>query len=165
MSAARLQLASGPWRGAVEVHTAGDEYVIRAGAREVRVRLVELDTGRVHATVDGRRLVLFCARQGEAVQLHFAGRVYTFRQARDEPQAPVVSAEGDVRAPMPGVVTRVLVQPGDQVHPGQPLYVLEAMKVETVVRAPRAARVRRVLAAAGEQVEGGATVVELEVER
>lgn len=158
-----MHLASGTWRGVVEVHAAGDEYVVRVEGRQVRVRLVEGDAGRVHATVDGRRAVLFYARQGEAVHLHFAGRAYTFSQARDEPQAQVVAAAGDVRAPMPGVVTRVLVRPGEQVQPGQPLYVLEAMKVETVVRAPRAARVRQVLAGAGEQVEGGATVVELEV--
>ncbi|MCL6498971.1 MAG: hypothetical protein K6U07_02935 [Firmicutes bacterium] len=63
---------------------------------------------------------------------------------------------------MPGLLTRVLVEPGQVVAAGQPLYVVEAMKMETVVRAARPARVLRVLAREGEQVEGGAVVVELE---
>ncbi|MDR7554457.1 MAG: acetyl-CoA carboxylase biotin carboxyl carrier protein subunit [Armatimonadota bacterium] len=65
-------------------------------------------------------------------------------------------------APMPGVVTRVLVATGETVDAGQPLCVLEAMKMETVVTAPVAGRVTRIAATPGSQVEGGAVLVELE---
>ena len=67
-------------------------------------------------------------------------------------------------APMPGVVTRVMVQPGDAVHKGQPLVAIEAMKMEHLVRAPRDGRVSAVAAKAGVMVQGGAPLVELEVE-
>ena len=69
---------------------------------------------------------------------------------------------GGLEAPMPGVVTRVLVARGDEVRKGQPLVVLEAMKMEHQIRAPRDGRVRQVNAQPGQMVAGGATLVELE---
>jgi len=72
------------------------------------------------------------------------------------------AAGGGLEAPMPGVVTRVLVKPGDEVEKGQPLVAIEAMKMEHVVRAPRAGRVRSVAASQGAMVQGGVALVELE---
>ncbi len=69
---------------------------------------------------------------------------------------------GGLEAPMPGVVTRVLVAAGEAVTKGQPLVALEAMKMEHLIRAPRDGRVRAVAAKAGELVQGGAALVELE---
>jgi biotin carboxyl carrier protein len=64
-------------------------------------------------------------------------------------------------APMPGLVVRVLVQPGDQVAPGQGLVVVEAMKMENELRATAAATVKAVLAQPGQAVEKGAVLVEM----
>ncbi len=111
----------------------------------------------------GLTVQFFSVPQADALHLHALGHAYVFSQA-GEPLAPQEAEGGDVRAPMSGMVTRVLVEPGQRVEAGQGLYVLEAMKMETVVRAPWSARVRRVLARAGDQVEGGAQVVELEEE-
>ena len=67
-----------------------------------------------------------------------------------------------VRAIMPGKVVRVLVEAGQAVTEGQPLVVLEAMKMENEVRAPGAGKVARVAVAPGATVEGGADLVVLE---
>ena len=72
------------------------------------------------------------------------------------------AAGGSLEAPMPGVVTRVMVAKGDQVEAGQPLIALESMKMKHLVRAPRAGRVRSVGAVVGAMVAGGVTLVELE---
>ena len=63
---------------------------------------------------------------------------------------------------MPGLVVSVAVGAGDVVAAGQPLAVLEAMKMQNPVRAPRSGRVSRVLVVAGAVVEGGAPLVELD---
>ena len=63
-----------------------------------------------------------------------------------------VSGDGRVKAPIPGLITRVLVQPGDQVEAGQPLLVLEAMKMENEIRAPRGGSVSRVDVVEGQGV-------------
>jgi biotin carboxyl carrier protein len=69
---------------------------------------------------------------------------------------------GGLESPMPGMVTRVEVAAGDTVTKGQPLVVLEAMKMEHVIRSPADGRVARVNVTAGEMVNGGVAVVELE---
>jgi acetyl-CoA/propionyl-CoA carboxylase biotin carboxyl carrier protein len=73
-----------------------------------------------------------------------------------------LGGESVVKAPMPGVVLRVLAAEGDRVEPRQPLVLLEAMKMETPLVSPYAAVVRRILVSEGDRVAGGAVVVELE---
>lgn len=71
------------------------------------------------------------------------------------------SGDGRVKAPIPGLITRVLVAPGDPVEVGQPLLVLEAMKMENEIRAPRAGRVQMLGVAPGQAVALGTVLVEI----
>ena len=64
-------------------------------------------------------------------------------------------------SPMSGLVSQILVSPGDKVQIGQPLFVLEAMKMETTVRAECAGIVQSILVMAGAQVVGQDLVVRL----
>ena len=73
-----------------------------------------------------------------------------------------VSGDGRVKAPIPGLITRVLVAPGQSVEAGQPLVVLEAMKMENEIRAPRAGRVAAVHVAAGRGVTLGQLLAEID---
>ncbi|HEY0973438.1 MAG TPA: pyruvate carboxylase [Solimonas sp.] len=62
------------------------------------------------------------------------------------------AADGDpnqIGAPMPGMVSRVAVKVGDSVRKGDPLFALEAMKMETVVAAPRDGRIQQIAVHAG----------------
>ncbi len=65
-------------------------------------------------------------------------------------------------APMPGMIVRVAVEPGDVVVPGQGLVVMEAMKMENELRATSAGTVTAVLVQPGTAVEKGAVLLELE---
>jgi len=69
---------------------------------------------------------------------------------------------GTIRAPMPGLVVRVAVEPGQQVDAGAGLVVVEAMKMENELRAPGAGVVAAVHVAPGQVVERGAALVTLE---
>jgi propionyl-CoA carboxylase alpha chain len=64
--------------------------------------------------------------------------------------------------PMPGVVVRIDVSAGDEVFEGQPLCMVEAMKMENVLRAERKARVARVLASAGDNLAVDDVILEFE---
>jgi biotin carboxyl carrier protein len=72
------------------------------------------------------------------------------------------SADGSVLAPMHGTVLKVLVSAGDEVGPGTPVAVLEAMKMETVLAAPIAGRVAELVAEPGAVVEASEVVARIE---
>ena len=68
---------------------------------------------------------------------------------------------GRLIAPMPGRVTQLMVEPGTSVRRGQPLIVIEAMKMEHTVTAPADGVVEAVRFAAGDLVEEGAELIAL----
>src|SRR5262249_1017823 len=109
-----------------------------------------LTVGEAHA--DGTRTVFFelNGQPREAIVLDRSLAKTGRESRRAEPGNP-----NHVGAPMPGLVVRVLVRPEDQVKPGQKLFGLEAMKMETTVYADREGSVAEVLVTPGTQVEAG----------
>jgi len=155
--------------------------------RTLRVEVRGTD-GRYSVTIDGRLLEVDLFDGGrDFVSLLVAGRsheaglekrpggftvvladdvvaVDLAEASRGEPPAARKMAGGpvEVRAPMPGMVVRVLVGPGEQAAAGQGLVVVEAMKMENELRAPRAGRIKDVAVSEGQAVETGALLVILE---
>jgi acetyl/propionyl-CoA carboxylase alpha subunit len=72
-----------------------------------------------------------------------------------------VRTDGRVKAPIPGLIVRVLVEPGQAVQADQPLLILEAMKMENEIRAPHSATVKSICVAAGQGVTLNEVLVEL----
>ncbi|MFL5610140.1 MAG: acetyl-CoA carboxylase biotin carboxyl carrier protein subunit, partial [Gemmatimonadaceae bacterium] len=85
------------------------------------------------------------------------------RAIRDQSAATAAPAgPAPVRAPMPGLIVRVNVKPGDTVQAGQGVVVMEAMKMENELRSTSAGVVRSVEVAPGAAVEKGAILVSLD---
>ena len=89
------------------------------------------------------------------------------------PEAPVAESEksharpkptkpGDVTTPMPGRVVKIFVNPGDQISVGDPLLVVEAMKMENRVQAPIAGTVSAIHVKEGDEVNPDETLIQLE---
>lgn len=84
-------------------------------------------------------------------------------QAVSQPPTHVKAPGSDqrvLRAPIAGVVIRVLARDGDEVAEGQTLLVLEAMKMESEITAPAAGVVERITVSEGESVSGGQVLVQ-----
>ncbi len=64
--------------------------------------------------------------------------------------------------PMPGLLVKLHVAEGDKVQPGQPLAIVEAMKMENILRAEKAATVKTISAAEGNSLAVDAVILELE---
>ncbi|RME84604.1 MAG: acetyl-CoA carboxylase biotin carboxyl carrier protein subunit [Caldilineae bacterium] len=71
--------------------------------------------------------------------------------ARDRP-ADTATEPADLRAPMPGVILEVNVEPGAEVQRGDQVLVLEAMKMKNAIRSPRSGIVAEVLVRPGQSV-------------
>jgi biotin carboxyl carrier protein len=78
----------------------------------------------------------------------------------DLPRPPI--GDGRIKAPIPGQVTQVIVSIGDEVELGEPLLVLEAMKMENEIRAPRTGRVKALNVLAGQRVALNEVLAEID---
>ncbi|MFN7986086.1 MAG: biotin/lipoyl-containing protein [Thermoanaerobaculia bacterium] len=162
-----------------------------SGDRSVEVE-VQLDPAGVVVSLDGRKarwdvaetpgggfsILRSDGRQAEAVpRVASAGGMEVRVGAEKVPlelldeltaRAQAVAGKGgyrgsgDVKAAIPGRVLRILSGPGDAVVQGQPVVVLEAMKMENDVRAPRDGVVRSVEVTAGQAVGAGQVLLRLE---
>jgi propionyl-CoA carboxylase alpha chain len=105
-------------------------------------------------------------RHAFEVSSHADGRVYVDGAEGGVALTPVPRlpepvehvAPGSLLAPMPGSVLRVEVRQGERVAKGQPVLVLEAMKMEHLIAAPAAGVVAEVHVEKGQQVDAGAVL-------
>jgi biotin carboxyl carrier protein len=67
-----------------------------------------------------------------------------------------------IKAHITGVVFQIVAKPGDAVQTGDPVIVLESMKMEIPVEAPRSGTVKEILVAEGQTVQEGDTMAVLE---
>ena len=72
------------------------------------------------------------------------------------------SGEGVLKAPMPGKIVSVLTEEGTVVKQGDPLIILEAMKMENELKAPSSGLIKKISVSAGESVEKNVTLLEIE---
>lgn len=100
------------------------------------------------------------AKDGGDILVQYEGREYRLSEAGQGRRVPP-GQRGDLRAPMAGKIIRVMVQAGDAVQAGEPLLILEAMKMEQQIAAPQDGVVDRILCREGEQVTAGAELVVL----
>jgi len=149
-------LGAGRWRVRV------DEAEFEVAAERLPEGVLELTADgrstRAEVTPAGTRRFVRLGTLDFVLERDTAGR----RRAAAGGRGHGPGGGGGLEAPMPGVVTKVMVAVGEHVKRGQPLLALEAMKMEHLIRAPHAGVVRRLAANAGDMVQAGAELVELE---
>ncbi|MGH7630375.1 MAG: biotin/lipoyl-containing protein [Gemmatimonadales bacterium] len=164
------------------------KYFVTIDRREIAVEVdgdrVTVDGRTVHAslrhrpgtplwqlTVDGRASDVVLQPLGRGRWVAGAGGEPVEAEVVDERTRHIRSLTagparatggGVIRAPMPGLVVRVLIAAGERVAVGAGVLVLEAMKMENELRAPAAGTVRAVRVERGQAVEKGQTLVEFE---
>ena len=134
----------------------------RVDGREVSAMIEQLGDGSAILLVGERRFRVLGARRKDAILVAIGPRTFDFVPAEaGARRARGGLAASEVTAPMPGKVLKVLVKDGDRVAAGQPLVVIEAMKMETALAAESDAMVKRVRVAPGDNIDHGAVLVEL----
>jgi propionyl-CoA carboxylase alpha chain len=120
--------------------------------------------------VDGRRRIVQVRRVGRDWELQTRGashRVQVLNPhvaelAKHMIDKPPPDLSRLLLAPMPGLLTKLDVAVGDKVEPGQPVAVMEAMKMENILRAPKAATVKATPAKAGDSLAVDQVIMEFE---
>ena len=143
----------------------GDTYLLHAGNVKAGVDLRAVGPQNFELQIDGRRVPVVVAVEGDVVHVHMQGAAYSLRYSdaltRLSHQGQG-AGEDSVPAPMPGTVVAVHVTAGAEVRRGEALLVMESMKLETSISAPRDGVIKTVHVELGRSFERGAPLVTLE---
>jgi len=113
------------------------------------------DKLELHMRVEGENSYLVLA-DGKQILAHV-------ESDRDQKISRTTSAvENELRAPMPGLVISVNVEPGQMVHEGQAVCVIESMKMQMAIHAPRDGIIKETLVKSEQKVDKDALLVVLE---
>ncbi len=163
-------------------------YEVEIDEKLHQVELVRAGSGW-HCKLDGRELpvdVVFS--QSGVLSILLNGKSYEVKQETAGPETSIVvgnerfrasirdprslrsrrrgadSGQGvkKLSAPMPGKVVRILAPAGTEVEAGQPVLVIEAMKMQNELKSPKKGRVKKIAVSEGAAVEAGQALAEVE---
>jgi 3-methylcrotonyl-CoA carboxylase alpha subunit len=129
--------------------------------REHGIEIVAVRADEMDLRVKGQLHVVPYAVQGSTISFSFDGEIYFADVAEKGVRAKARHRDASMSAPMPGLVLKILVRPGDVVAKGAPLLILEAMKMEHQIVAPRDGEIAAVNCREGELVQSGVELVTL----
>jgi 3-methylcrotonyl-CoA carboxylase alpha subunit len=175
---------AGPWQlaGQGMVLRFGDGtpgIVVTASRADQGEWSIELPTGHRLVAFERREPATLVVREGDrawearlaetagTLQIALDGQVHQLAldhgpAERDRKGTSAAGSEANaLRTPLPGTVVKLNVAVGDEVEAGQPLVVVEAMKMEHTIVAPHAGAVTRLHYGVGERVAAGALLAEV----
>lgn len=133
--------------------------------------LAALGDGRYHILYEGRSFnaelveadyaakTLVLKINGQRISLHAKDRFDLLLEKMGMSNAAAVKVN-ELKAPMPGLIVDIRVQPGQAVQKGDPLLVLEAMKMENILKAPTDGTVGSIKVALRDNVQKGQVLVQ-----
>ena len=156
------------------------------GSAPMEIEVTELPSGELDVKMRGKRVDVDVLTVGGSLSVRVAGHVVDLTTEGAPPELGAVAsghrsyvrvesermraasaarqhdrstADRVIRSPMPGRVVKLCVAVGDSVEPGQPIVVVEAMKMENELKAKSAGKVAEIHVEAGTAVEGNAKLV------
>lgn len=142
------------------------EYRAVIGDKEYQFSASNISSNEFSILLDRKNMKAYVAESDEHVYVHIGGKIIKLRK----PGAASGGFGGaggefgvtdEISTPMPGKVVKILVSEGDRVKEGQPLVIVESMKMENEIKSPTAAEVVSVNFSNGDLVEPGQPIIKL----
>jgi len=152
----------------VDLEADGPNVWLEIDGRRLLADFRRLPDGEVYSLLmDGRAHVVSVAAAGQAVEVTMRGKTvpvdvrHPLERLMQAVHAGAAASGETVKAPMPGLVVAVRVQPGDVVAAGQPIAVIEAMKMQNELVAKHGGRVTEVCVKPGDSVSASQALVRM----
>ncbi len=151
----------------VEIHEEGDTRTVYWDGKPVDLDCpLTLSNHKTSILLDGHPYEISWKQDNEWIFVNLNQAVYKVRVNRGTKQKKQKKTtqgahEEIISAPMPGMVVDLKVNPDQEVKMGEPLIILEAMKMENELRCPIDGRVKTIHAKAGQKVEKGEKLIVL----
>jgi len=144
-------------------------FRVQVGGQELSLEAQKLSDHLLSVSANGKQKRIFVAESGGKAYVSIEGRIFVFDDAARASNnhgagRSAVAVSGAITSPMPGNLIKVMVKEGDRVSEGQPLVIVEAMKMENEIRSPSEGIVKTIRYSVGDLVEAGVPIVELETE-
>ncbi len=132
------------------------------GETQVPLTILTRDGDAVRVSSQGRTFSARTTHNGDSITIFLDGEQHAFTVPDPLAGGSDEAADADrITAPMPGLIKVVNIAAGDTVSKGDPVIVMEAMKMEHTLTAPRDGIIGELLAGAGDQVEEGTVLLEM----
>jgi len=150
----------------VHVERDKESFVVKIGEQTYRVTVDASQPGEVAFSVGNRHRRAYVAADGSQRWIAFDATTMLVSKVEAVERRSVRQRSGtdSLTATMPGQVVKIMASEGEMIKRGQPLIVLEAMKMELRLTAPHDGKVTRVLVRQGDIVERGQRLLEVTAE-
>ncbi len=146
---------------------------VKINDKEFMLDALRMEEGAMHLIIEGKSYrvrIKSSDAETKSYQLNVNGNAFSVALSDEMDQllsrlglADLASKKvNEVKAPMPGLVLKLIASPGDAVNKGDSLLVLEAMKMENVIKSPGEGVVKSIRVNAGDKVEKNAVLIEFE---
>jgi 3-methylcrotonyl-CoA carboxylase alpha subunit len=136
-------------------------YQLQIGDRKINVNGNISDDGTITIQADDIVINAKVIRQQQNLHIFYHGYFLLQIKGQETDANEDRVTIGKIIAPMPGTIVSLFVKDGQNVNKGQPLVILEAMKMEHTLLAPTAGIVKKVFFKSGDQVSEGVELIEL----
>lgn len=136
--------------GSYEFMVQNDRFLLRVGTKLYKIDNVNYDGSVITFSINGK---------WTSVQVKDDQELLLDRLGFKSGDA---AAEGILKSPMPGKILDIMVAEGDEVTKGQPIVILEAMKMENELKAPIDGAVATIHVEAGQSLEKNSPILEIE---
>lgn len=152
----------------IEIHSEREKLVIHYGDRHLEFEAVQVQADMYSVLMNNRSFVVgVCSRNkdrvnvnGTPVSLRLLDAVHLHLrelgwESMEETKAGLVETQ------IPGLITKIFHQKGDEVIEGEPLFLMEAMKMENEIKAPLSGKILRISVQEGQTVDKGTHIMEI----
>lgn len=152
----------------VDFDSTSDQLMIQTEGQSFNFQAIQIQPGVYSVLIDNRSFVVgVCPNEsnrvnvnGTPIKLELLDAVHVHLRELGW-DAQLEEKEGLINAQIPGLITKIFHAPDDVVHKGDPLFLIEAMKMENEIKSPVDGIVKRIGVTEGQTVEKGTNIIEI----